>query len=151
MSTTIADRLELDAVAEARRIAEALRIQVGQTLRRAGIVVAMSGGVDSSVCAGLAVQAVGPRHVLGLGLPERESDPQSLALARDWAKRLGIEFQAEDVTAMLEATGCYERRDAAVRRLVPEYGPGWRSKLVLDGGGLDSDRLNVCFIAVQPP
>ena len=111
----------------------------------------MSGGVDSSVCAGLAVQAVGPQHVLGLGLPERESDPQSLALARDWARRLGIEFLAEDVTAILEASGCYERRDAAVRRLVPEYGPGWRSKLVLDGGGLDSDRLNVCSIAVQPP
>src|SRR6266545_4330751 len=151
VSTTIADRLELDAAAETRRIAETLRVQVGQTLRRAGIVVAMSGGVDSSVCAGLAVQAVGPGHVLGLGLPERESDPQSLALARDWARRLGIEFLAEDVTAILEASGCYERRDAAVRRLVPEYGPGWRSKLVLDGGGLDSDRLNVCYIAVQPP
>jgi len=151
VATTIADRLELDAAAETRRIAEALRVQVGQTLRRTGIVVAMSGGVDSSVCAGLAVQAVGPRHVLGLGLPERESDPQSLALARDWAERLGIEFLAEDVTAILEASGCYERRDAAVRRLVPEYGPGWRSKWVLDDGGLDSDRLNVCFIAVQPP
>src|SRR5437773_12504686 len=111
----------------------------------------MSGGVDSSVCAGLAVQAVGPRHVLGLGLPERESDPQSLALARDWAERLGIEVLAEGVTAILEASGCYERRDAAVRRLVPECGPGWRCKLVLDGGGLHSDRLNGCFSAGQPP
>ncbi|HYR97615.1 MAG TPA: NAD(+) synthase [Gemmatimonadales bacterium] len=151
MSTTIVDRLELDAAAETRRIAEALRVRVGQTLRRAGIVVAMSGGIDSSVCAALAVQAVGPGHVLGLGLPERESDLQSLVLARNWAEGLGIEFLAEDITAILEASGCYERRDAAVRRLVPEYGPGWRSKLVLDGGGLDSDRLNVCFIAVQPP
>ncbi len=151
VSTTIVDRLELDAAAETRRIAEALRVQVGQTLRRAGIVVAMSGGIDSSVCAALAVQAVGPGHVLGLGLPERESDLQSLVLARNWAEGLGIEFLAEDITAILEASGCYERRDAAVRRLVPEYGPGWRSKLVLDGGGLDSDRLNVCFIAVQPP
>src|SRR5437016_14343013 len=111
----------------------------------------MSGGVDSSVCAAPAGEAVGPGHVLGLGLPERESDAQSLALARDWARHLAIEFVVEDVTATLEACGCYERRDAAVRRLVPEYGPGWRSKLVLEGGGLDSDRLNVCFIAVQPP
>src|SRR3989454_8084139 len=87
VSTTIADRLELDAAAEARRITEALRVQVGQTLRRAGIVVAMSGGVDSSVCAGLAVQAVGPRHVLGLGLPQRGADPPSLPLARDWGER----------------------------------------------------------------
>ena len=103
MSTTIADRLELDAAAETRRIAETLRFQVGETLRRGGIVVAMSGGVDSSVCAALAVEAVGPGHVLGLGLPERESDPQSLALARDWARHLAIEFVVEDVTATLEA------------------------------------------------
>lgn len=151
MPTTIVDRLELDAAAETRRIAETLRVQVGEALRRGGIVVAMSGGVDSSVCAALAVEAVGPRHVLGLGLPERESDPQSLALARDLAERLGIEFLTEDITTILAACGCYERRDAAVRRLVPEYSPGWRSKLVLEGGGLDSDRLNVCSIAVQPP
>lgn len=151
MSTITADRLELDAGAETGRIAAALRIQVGQTLRRGGMVVAMSGGVDSSVCAALAVQAVGPRHVLGLGLPERESDPESLALARDWAGRLGMEFVVEEITGILEACGCYARRDAAARRLVSEYGPGWRCKLVLDGGGLDSDRLNVCFLAVQPP
>ena len=75
MSTTILDRLDLDAAAEARRIAQALRLQVGETLRRGGIVVALSGGVDSSVCAPLAVEAVGPRHVLGLGLPEVASVP----------------------------------------------------------------------------
>jgi len=147
----IVDRLGLDPDAETQRIATALRLQVGETLRRAGIVLAMSGGVDSSVCAALAVKAVGSRHVLGLGLPERESDSQSLALAREWAADLGIQFVAEDITALLEACGCYERRDAAVRRLVPDYGAGWRSKLVLDGGGLDSDRLNVCFLAIQPP
>ncbi len=151
VSTMIVDRLGLDPDAETQRIATALRLQVGETLRRAGIVLAMSGGVDSSVCAALAVKAVGSRHVLGLGLPERESDSQSLALAREWAADLGIQFVAEDITALLEACGCYERRDAAVRRLVPDYGAGWRSKLVLDGGGLDSDRLNVCFLAIQPP
>jgi NAD+ synthase len=147
----MADRLGLDAAAETQRIAAALRQHTGRTLRRNGLVVAMSGGVDSSVCAALAATAVGPRHVLGLGLPERESDPESLALARDWAAQLGIEFVVEDITPILSACGCYARRDAAVRRLVPGYGEGWRCKLVLDGGGLDSDRLNVCFLAIAEP
>src|SRR5437016_3308150 len=111
----------------------------------------MSGGVDSSVCAALAAAAMGPRRVLGLGLPERESDGQSLTLAREWATQLGIGFVVEDISAILEACGCYARRDAAIQRLVPDYGQGWRCKLVLEGGGLDSERLHVCYVAVQPP
>lgn len=155
MSAEIADRvakrLLLDLTRVTREITDALRAQVGEVLRRGGIVVAMSGGVDSSVCAALAARAVGPRHVLGLGLPERESDASSLPLARDWARQLGVDFVAEDITAVLETCGCYARRDAAVRRLVPAYGPGWRCKLVLENGGLDSDRLTLCYLAVQPP
>src|SRR5437867_11241655 len=111
VSTTIVDRLELDAAAETRRIAQTLRVQVGETLRRGGIVVAMSGGVDSSVCAALAVEAGGPGHVLGLGLPERASDPQSLALARHWAARRAVQLLVGDIPATPEACGCYEQRD----------------------------------------
>jgi NAD+ synthase len=37
----------------------------------------------------------------------------------------------EDVTGVLEALGCYRRRDEAFRALIPEYGPGWRAKIVL--------------------
>jgi len=151
MFATTANRLELDSAAVTQRIAGALRAQVGQTLRRAGIVVAMSGGVDSSVCAALAALAAGPKRVLGLSLPERESGAESLVLAREWAARLGILFEVEDITAILGACGCYARRDAAIRRLVPQYGAGWRCKLVLEGGGRESDRLNICYIAVQPP
>jgi NAD+ synthase len=147
----VAARLGVETAAEAQRIAAVLRVQTDRTLRRRGLVVAMSGGVDSSVCAGLAVAAVGRRHVLGLGLPERESDPESLVLARDWAARLGIEFVVEDITAVLTACGCYERRDAAVRRLVPDYAASWRCKLVLEGGDLNSDRVNVCFLAIEEP
>src|SRR2546425_9194835 len=81
VSTTIVDRLELDAAVETRRIAAMLRVQVGETLRRGGVVVAVSGGVGSSGCAALAVGGVGPRHVLGLGPPERGSDAPRTSLA----------------------------------------------------------------------
>src|SRR5581483_10849034 len=135
------DALVLDADATIARIRATLKSQLGEVLKRRGLVVAMSGGIDSSVCAGLAVQAVGPERVFGLFLPERESDPASLSLARAWAEQLGIDHAAEDIAPILEACGCYDRRDAAIRRLVPEYGAGWRSKLVLPAGGerLESD------------
>src|SRR5438132_6070598 len=120
---------------------------------RAGLVPSDSraGRPRPNTRRGPTAAAVGPRRVLGLGLPERESDGQSLDLAREWATQLGIEFVVEDISSILDACRCYARRDAAIRRLVPEYGEGWRCKLVLEGGGLDSERLHVCYVAVQPP
>ena len=79
----------------------------------------MSGGVDSSVCAALAVRAVGASRVFGLFLPEAESDPDSIALARQVAERFGIRYVIEDIAPILAAAGCYARRDEAIRHWCP--------------------------------
>lgn len=154
MSTTarfLDDRLAIDPAVVTDRITAALRDQVFETLRRHGLVVAMSGGVDSSVCAALAVRAVGRERVLGLFLPERDSDPQSATLARDWAVSLGIAHQTEDIAPILQACGCYQRRDDAIRRVAPDYGVEWRCKIVMAGGGLDSDQISLPRLVVQGP
>jgi len=151
MTVAVPEQLRLDPTRATHEIAEALRRQVGTVLRRSGLVVAMSGGIDSSVCAALAVQAVGPKRVVGLALPERESGGESLTMARELATQLGIELLVEDISPALAASGCYARRDAAIRRIVPEYDDDWRCKLLAENGGLDSDRLNVAYLAVQPP
>ena len=143
--------LQLNSAEATERIAAALRLQVGEVLKRRGLVVAMSGGIDSSVCAALAVRALGPRHVFGLMLPERESDGQSLELASDLARTLGIEYAVENITPVLEAFGCYRRRNAAIRRAMPEFQDDWRCKVVLSGGRLESERLNVSYLAVEVP
>lgn len=142
--------LRLDAAAETLRIGRALREQVGERLRRRGVVLGMSGGVDSSVCAALAAQAFGARRVLALFMPERESDPAGLALAQRLATQLCVPFVIEDVTRILEAAGCYARRDAAIRRVVPEYDTGWRCKITLSPGG-DGATLGVVLLTVQSP
>ena len=147
----IADRLVIDPAAVAGRIAAVLRQQVFDTLRRRGLVVAMSGGVDSSVCAALAVRAVGAERVLGLFLPERDSDPQSATLAREWAVSLGIGHETEDIAPVLAACGCYRRRDDAIRRVVPEYGAGWRCKIVMARAGRESDGISLPELVVQGP
>jgi NAD+ synthase len=144
-------RLRIDAAAAVARISAALRTQAADTLKRRGVVVAMSGGVDSSVCAALAAHALGPERVLGLALPERESDPASVVLAREWAAELGIDFVVEDITPVLEAFGCYRRRDEAIRSLVPEFGAGWRCKVVLPHDRKERNRLNVSSLVVESP
>jgi NAD+ synthase len=149
--TATDDPLRLDAEAATTRIVEALRRQVGDVLKRRGLVVAMSGGVDSSVGAALAVRAMGPKRVFGLMMPEHDSDPDSEPLARGLAEQLGIEHRVEDIAPMLEAVGCYRRRNAAIREVVPEFGDDWACKIVLPGDRLHSDRLNVYYLTVRPP
>jgi NAD+ synthase len=143
--------LSIDAPATVQRIVETLRAQVGKTLHRRGVVVAMSGGVDSSVCAALAARALGPQRVFGLMMPEHDSSPDSLTLAKDFAMKLGFDHAVENIAPILEAAGCYRRRDEAVRSVVPEYNEDWGMKIVLSVDRLDSDRLNLSYLVVRPP
>jgi NAD+ synthase len=112
------DRLE-------SRTAEAVR-----ELGRGGAVVAVSGGVDSGVVAGICVRALGPDHVLCLRLPERDAASESSDIGLELANALGAQTVEEPITEALEALGCYRRRDDAIRRVFPDYEPGWRHKLV---------------------
>jgi len=148
---TLANELHLDPAAETERIAAALRQQLGETLNRRGLVVGMSGGIDSSVCAALAVRAVGPDHVFGLLMPEHDSAGESLGLGGRLAEQLEIPYAVEDITQVLAALRCYQRRNDAIRRLVPGFQDQWRWKVVLPGSRLDSDRLNVSYLVVETP
>ncbi len=141
--------LALDCPAEIDRVAAWMVDVLGQTLHRRGLVVAISGGIDSSVCAALAVRAVGAKKVVGLLLPERESSASSLERGRQLAEHLGIEYHVHDLTDALTAVGCYATRDAAIRRVFPAYGDGWANKIVIAGG---ADRgINFFKLVVQAP
>jgi NAD+ synthase len=113
-------------------------------------VVALSGGIDSSVVAALCVAALGAERVFGLHLPERESSPETLGLSRLVAESLGIESVVEDITPVLDAVGCYRRRDDAIRLVVPDYGPAHRSKIVLPSV-VDSDSFRLYSVVVVAP
>jgi NAD+ synthase len=145
-----ANCLKIDPPAETARIVEAIRRQVFDRLRRRGAVLGLSGGVDSSVCAALCVRALGAERVLGLFMPERDSSGDSLALGRLVADSLGIQSVLEDVSETLAAAGCYRRRDEAIASVLPEYRPGWKSKIVLPGL-LDGRSYRVFSVVVQSP
>jgi NAD+ synthase len=122
---------------------------VGKDLRRRGVVVALSGGVDSSVCAALSVRALGAGKVFGLLLPEKDSSSASEDLGRQVAERLGIEHVKQNIAPTLEAIGCYRWRDEAIAAVFPDYRSDWKSKLVI-AGGIDG-RFNYFKLVVQPP
>lgn len=125
--------LQIDPAAETQRIGNALREFLSKDLRRRGLVLGLSGGIDSSVTAALAVAALGKDRVFGILMPERDSSPDTLRLSQLVADSLGIERAEEDITGLLEAAGHYRRYDEAVRSVIPGFGPGWKSKLVTSG------------------
>jgi NAD+ synthase len=143
-------RLKLNAEAEVARVAAVLRDVVAVKQKRRGIVLGLSGGIDSSVTAALAVAALGPSRVLGVLMPERDSDPDSLRLGQLLADALGIETVIEDIGPSLDAAGCYRRRDDFIRRVVPEFGAGWGCKIVLPQD-LGAPGIAVSYLVVQNP
>ncbi|MFO0670517.1 MAG: NAD(+) synthase [Polyangiaceae bacterium] len=142
--------LAIDAPAVADAIAAKIKEQVLGTLHRRGVVVGLSGGVDSSVVAALAVRALGPARVFGIFMPERHSSGESERLGRLVASSLGIESALDTIDGALEGAGCFTRQAEAIREVFPEYGDGWKCKITLPSI-LDSDRLNVFQLTVQDP
>lgn len=127
------ETLAIDAAQEVERISEALRRFLSKDLRRRGLVVGLSGGIDSTVVASLAVRALGKDRVFGVLMPERESSADTRTLSKMLAERLGIDHVLEEITPILEAAGFYERYEAAVKTVVPEFGRDWKSKVVTPG------------------
>lgn len=141
--------LDFDKDAEVAKISERIRQLLREHLHRRGLVIAMSGGIDSSVCAALAVRAVGAGKVFGLLMPERDSSSESVVKAKALAEHLGIQYTIEDIAPPLEAIGCYRWRDEAIRAVFPQYGEGWKNKIVIAGGS--EGKINHFNLVVADP
>ena len=99
-------------------------------LGRRGAVIAVSGGIDSSVVAGICARALGPERILCLRLPEKDVGDSSSDLGLELAESLGAPTEEEPITDALEGLGCYRRRDEAIRAVFGDYDPSWRHKIV---------------------
>jgi NAD+ synthase len=139
--------LDLDVPAETQRIADSIRQTVLERLRRRGVIVGLSGGIDSSVVAALAAKALGPTRVLGLLMPDLVSADESLRLGQAMADALGIRTVVEEIAPTLAAVGCYARQTEAIRMVMPDYVEGDPFKIVLPSI-LATDRLNVARLTV---
>jgi len=149
IDTVIASLLSFDKDAEVEKIAAKTRSLLRENLRKRGLIVAMSGGIDSSVCAALAVKAVGKDKVFAILMPERDSSSESVVKGKLLAEFLGVEYIVEDIAPALEAIGCYRWRDDAIRVLVPEYTAEWKCKITIAGG--NEGRLNFFNLVVADP
>ena len=99
MVTTVSNALTLDAEAEITRITQSLRELLRTKINRRGLVIGISGGVDSAVCAALCVKALGPKKVFGLLMPEQDSSASSTSLGELVSKQLGIDYEIKNISS----------------------------------------------------
>ena len=142
------DILRIDCEAEANRIGDFIRQQVSAQ-KREGAVVGISGGIDSALILALCFRAFGKDKVLGLILPEKESDPISAQFASKHAKKLGMKTVTEDITPALEGLGAYRRRDDIIKKVFPEYNRQYKSKITLPSDLLARDSLNFFSLKIE--
>jgi NAD+ synthase len=114
---------------------------VTDQFKKDGIVIGVSGGVDSALIATLAVEALGANHVYGLILPEKESTPSSRELALQLCKKLRIPYGEVPITPMLQSFGIYAQKESLLRELFSEYDPAIHTTNLFLPPGLSSGSL----------
>lgn len=144
------DLLNLDLEKEVEKITNQIKNILAKRLKRRGLVVALSGGIDSSTSLALAVKALGPERVFGLLMPEKHSSDDTLDLSTSVADKFQVARSYENISEILESLGFYKRYDDAVRQAIPEYGDGWKSKIVLPNA-IERKGFNFYSIIAQSP
>ena len=141
--------LDIDTSREVSRISDFIRKMTFKNFKRKGAVIGLSGGLDSAVVAEICVLALGKERVLGLILPEKESNPISSEYAEKQAPKLGIETTTVDITENLKSLEVYQRRNEVIKRIFPEFDDSFVFYITLPQNLLETDRFNYHSITIE--
>ena len=145
------DVLKIDPAQEVDNLSEFIVGQVNTVFRKKGVIVGLSGGIDSACMAAVAVHALGNDKVIGLILPESESNPVSSEYAVKHAQALGIEHRQIDITSTVDSIVKYTWRDEFLQKLIPEYKPGYKYNIILPTDLLERAAFSFYRLQVQMP
>jgi len=145
------DVLKIDPAQQLEKLSRFIVEQLNVVFRRKGVLVGLSGGIDSACIAAVAVHALGKEKVVGLVLPETESNPISSEYAIKHARALGIEHRKVDITPTVDSVFHYNLRDEFLQKLIPEYKPGFKYNITLPTDLLERDAFNFYYLQIQMP
>ena len=97
------DPLAIDPELTQRWLVEFIRDEVQRRRKFERVIIGLSGGVDSSLVAYLAAEALGPANVLGVRMPYRTSSHESLEHAQLVIEALGIQSRTIDISSSVDA------------------------------------------------
>ncbi len=119
----------LEKVADS--ICDFIKNEISNKFQRSGAVIGLSGGIDSAVTAALCVKAISSEKVLGLIMPERESESESQILAKQFADNYGIKTKIIDISSILDSFEVYENKERIVKEKFPLFNNKCKYRLVV--------------------
>jgi len=138
----IIDELNKDTEKNAFKIRTFIKRKV-QDFKKKGVVVGVSGGIDSAVILTLAVQALGNENVYGLLLPEEESATISTELGARLCESLNVSYEKVPITPILQSLDIYVEKDRIIKKTCPEYDPDIHKTSLVLPALLNNDMLTI--------
>ena len=145
------ESININPAKEFEKITSKLKEDVTKKLKKRGAVVGISGGIDSSVVLALCAKTFGSERVLGVMMPENDSNPDSLELAKKLSTKFNTKYVVENMTEALEGFGCYRRRDEAIKNVFPEFKNNYKAKITLPTNLLEKETLNIFHLTIITP
>src|SRR3989338_5824630 len=105
--------------------------EISKKFQKQGAVIGISGGIDSAVMAAICAKSIGSKQILGLIMPEKESDPTSQILAKRLAEKFQIETKIIDITSILESFEVYKIKEQVVKEKFPDFNGNCKYRIVV--------------------
>lgn len=116
--------------------------------KKKGVLLGVSGGVDSAVTLTLCVQELGKDKVYGVLLPEKESASSSSVLGAEVCESLGVEYEEVPISPILESLDIYTKKDAIIKKTCPKFNPAIHKTSLVLPDFLSTGMINVPYMKI---